>query len=101
MSGNSPHRNSSVPRIVFGLLALLTCLRVWLGPMVLVEPAQAQIPDSGLQRKLLLDEARRTNRLLSDIKQILAVGALNVRIVGADNTGTDNTAGEAGTVPRP
>lgn len=79
------YRAQSFWRSVIGLAALLTCLRIWIGPVTLVEPVSAQIPDSGLQRQLQLDEARRTNRLLEEIKQILDKRTLNVRIRGADN----------------
>ena len=64
---------------------LLTCLKVWIGPTRLIERAEAQIPDAGLQRKQLLDEARLTNLLLGEIKQILEKGTINVRTNGADN----------------
>ena len=50
------------------LLVLLTCLRVWTGPVFLVPSVQAQLPDPALQRKQLLEESRRTNRLLVEIK---------------------------------
>lgn len=73
---------------------VLTCLRVWIGPVALLEPARAQIPDGGMQRKLLLDEARRSNQLLSEIKQILKTHTFNVRIEGADNQA------DARTMPR-
>ena len=76
--------------VAMGLFVLLTCLRVWVGPMPVVQPARAQIPDAGTQRKLLVDEVRRTNQLLTDIKQILATRTLNVRIEGADNPSADN-----------
>lgn len=67
------------------LFVLLTCIRVWVGPQAILEQAQAQIPDSGMQRKLLLEEARQTNQLLSEIKQLLKTHTFNVRIQGADN----------------
>ena len=67
------------------LLVLLTCLRVWTGAEPLIERAQAQIPDSGHQRKLLLDEARKSNQLLTEIAQILRERTLNVRLAPADN----------------
>ena len=70
---------------IFSIIVLLTCLRVWVGPVSMLDEAQAQIPDSALQRKLLLEEARQTNRLLTEIKQLLRKGTLNVRIQGADN----------------
>ena len=66
-------------------LVLLTCFRVWTWPAPMLPVAQAQIPDSGLQRKLLLDEAKRTNQLLGEIRQILTSHIFNVRVEGADN----------------
>ena len=63
---------------------ILTCLRIWLGPFPLLERAEAQIPDAGLQRKQIVDESRRTNELLSDIKRILETQTLQVRLQGAD-----------------
>lgn len=66
-------------------LAVLTCLRVWLGPTQILPQAEAQIPDAGLQRKLLLEEVQRTNELLIEIKQLLTDHTFNVRIAGADN----------------
>ena len=70
---------------VFCLFVLLTCLRTWIGPTPVLQVAQAQIPDAGAQRKLLLDEARQTNQLLTEIKHLLENRTLNVRIQGADN----------------
>ncbi len=70
---------------VFGFFVLLTCIRVWVGPAAILEQAQAQIPDSGKQRKLLVEEARRTNQLLTEIKLLLETCTFNVRIQGADN----------------
>ena len=72
-------------RAVIGIFVLLTCIRVWVGPTQILNQAQAQIPDSGMQRKLLLDEARRTNQLLGRIEQFLKTHTFNVRIKGADN----------------
>ena len=72
-------------RAALGILVLGTCLRVWLGPTTVISPAQAQIPDSGMQRKLLLEETRRTNQLLKEIKQLLEKHTFNVRVDGADN----------------
>jgi len=75
-----------VHRLLVGFV-LLTCLRVWSGSTPILETAYGQIPDAGMQRKQLLDEARTTNQLLSDIKQVLASGTLHVRVDGADNQG--------------
>jgi hypothetical protein len=78
----------------YGLVAFigLSCLRVWLAPAGVdgSAHAQVQIPDSLAQRTALLAEARRTNQLLSDIKEILSSGRLNVVCKGADNKGADN-----------
>ncbi len=90
MSTASQPRRGRLIRSVLAILVLLSCMRAWLGPAELVNQAQAQIPDSALQRKLLLEEARRTNQLLSEIKQILTSRTLNVRVQGADNKGADN-----------
>ena len=72
-------------RVVIGVFLLLTCIRAWVGPETTASRVHAQIPDSGLQRKLLLEEARRTNQLLSDIKRVLETGTLHVQLRSADN----------------
>jgi hypothetical protein len=85
MNKNTRRQESKYMRMVIGLGAVLTVIRVWTGPVLLIEQASAQIPDSGPQRKQLLDETRRTNQLLQEIKQILDTGTLHVRFPGADN----------------
>ncbi len=67
-------------------LVVLTCVKVWLGSGTLTTPAQAQpqIFDSAAQRKLLLEEARKTNRLLGEVLEVLKSGVLNVRVQGTD-----------------
>jgi len=74
----------------------LTCLRVWSGPITFLERAEAQIPDSGLQRKQQLDEIRHTNELLSEIKQILLTRTFNVVVQGADNTSETTSPARGG-----
>ena len=83
---SQPRQNRFVNRMVT-FFVVLTCLRIWMGPFPLLERAEAQIPDAGLQRKQILDEARHTNELLSDIKRILESQTLHVRLEGADNQG--------------
>ena len=83
---SEPRQNRFVNRVVT-LFVALTCLRIWVGPFPLLERAEAQIPDAGLQRKQILDEAKHTNELLSDIKRILESQTLHVRLEGADNQG--------------
>lgn len=72
-----------------GLVAV-TIARVWLGPITTPAPAVAQIPDSGAQRLHLIEEARKTNQLLTEIRQILLTHTFKVRAERADNIGTDN-----------
>lgn len=84
MSTPRPRSEQFLRYVVMAGLAL-TCLKVWLGPLKIENEAYAQIPDSGLQRKQQLDEARRTNELLADIKRILEDHTLKVRMEGADN----------------
>ena len=84
---NRPYSSSPwVQRLVLGFV-LLTCVRVWIGPLPMLETAYGQIPDAALQRKQLLDEAKVSNQLLADIKQALTTGTLHVRLEGADNQG--------------
>lgn len=71
--------------VTITVLMVLTCLRVWIGPVSVTEEARAQIPDAGTQRMALVKEAKRTNQLLTEIKQLLEEHTLNVRIQGADN----------------
>lgn len=73
-------------RAAASFFVLVTCLRVWLGPISILPEAYGQIPDAGLQRKQILEEAMRTNQLLTEIKSILAERTLNVRVQGADNS---------------
>ncbi len=89
---STPNRASRTPflRIVMVAFAVLTCIRVWMGPVAVLPEAQAQIPDSGMQRKLLLEEIRRTNLLLGEIKDLMQKQTFNVRVEGADNPSTDN-----------
>jgi hypothetical protein len=86
---DASHRSDDRPRALARFLltgfVVMTCLRVWLGPWESATTAQAQIPDSGLQRKQAIDEARRTNELLAEIKSILQHEVLNVRVESADN----------------
>jgi len=78
-------RSQRVIRIAVGVFIFLSCLKAWVSPGTLLQPAEAQIPDAGLQRKQTLEAIERTNILLLDIKSTLETKPLNVRIVGADN----------------
>ena len=88
MKTSNTERRSWVREWILPALIAATCIRVWLIPGGDVLPrAQAQIPDSGLQRKQILSAAQRTNALLTQIVDILGSGTIQVRIVDADNTG--------------
>lgn len=74
------------------VFVLATCVRVWLGPDRLISAVNAQLPDPARQRIDLLQESRRTNELLADIKKLLEAQTrmlethtFNVRMRGADN----------------
>lgn len=85
MSQLSAQKRPAIWKHVLNVFLAATCLHVWLGSPPVLQRAEAQIPDAGLQRKLLIEEAQRTNVLLAEIKQMLQAQTLNVRVVGADN----------------
>jgi len=64
--------------ITYALVILLaaTSVRILLGPLSLVDTAQAQIPDSGQQLNQLIEESRRTNALLGEINRLFFLGRL-------------------------
>ena len=78
------HQESPGLRAAIAFFVLITCVRVWVGPIQFLDRAHGQLPDPGLQRKAALTEAKRTNQLLAEIKQVLETKVLNVRIVAAD-----------------
>ncbi len=75
----------SPPRIFFYALIAATCCKVWLGSDSVLPVANAQIPDSGNQRRLIIQEIRKTNVLLQQIHDTLANGTIKVHSGGADN----------------
>lgn len=88
MTAPNTERRSLIREWLLPGLIVATCIRVWLIPGGEVLPrAQAQIPDSGMQRKQILSAAQRTNELLTQIADILGSGTIQVRLVDADNTG--------------
>ena len=74
------YRGSDLWKLTLSVVLLATCVRVWLGPVEWVPDARAQLPDSGLQRKQLLEEARKTNLLLDKLIEHLKHKAIKVRI---------------------
>ena len=73
-------------RILLGIFVLATCLRVWVGPEGVLPRAEAQIPDSGLQRRQMLEEIQRTNQLLEEIIQILRTQTIKVSLPSTDKS---------------
>ncbi len=65
------------------LLAVIA-VELWAARPPLVREAQAQIPDSGLQRNVLIDEARRTNKLLEEILDHLQNKPVKVKSADTD-----------------
>jgi hypothetical protein len=72
--------------VLVTLTALLTIIAIELWAMQpdVVSPAQAQVPDSGLQRYQMIDEARRTNQLLEQILEHLRTKPVKVNITDTD-----------------
>lgn len=93
MTSRGHRRKRNLLETVCVTFVILTCLRVWVGPVSANAQRRTTLPDSALQRKLQLEELKRSNEILQDIRSILTSGTLKVRIEGADNTGTDKKRG--------
>lgn len=74
--------------LLTAITVLLTVIAVelWAERPPLIGDAQAQIPDSGLQRNLLIDEAQRTNKLLAEILAHLQNKPIKVKSVDTDKS---------------
>jgi hypothetical protein len=77
-------RGRGAARWLLAGLGLATCARVWLGPADWLPRAEAQIPDSGLQRKEMIDELARTNQLLEEVLHVLKSGTVKVSLASTD-----------------
>ncbi len=93
MTSQSHRRKRNLLETVCVTFVILTCFRVWVGPVSANAQRPTTLPDSALQRKLQLEELKRSNEILQDIRRILTSQTLKVRIEGADNTRTDNKHG--------
>ncbi|GMU23734.1 MAG: hypothetical protein AMXMBFR13_38120 [Phycisphaerae bacterium] len=82
-----------------GIVVLLAVIAVQLSALIgpLQPRAQAQIPDSGLQRQQLLDAQLQTNRTLDAILQHLRTQSIKVTLAGTDK----GTGGAPAPSPRP
>ena len=88
MDPRTDKRTLSWPRILVILFLAATCWKVWLGDPQVLSIAAAQIPDSGMQRKVLIDEIRNTNRLISQMAATMKTHTFKVRIEGTDKQAT-------------
>ena len=72
--------------VLTALAGLLTVLIVelWVGMPGSAPTAQAQIPDTGLQRQNLVQETQKTNELLQKIYDQLKTGTIKVKTETAD-----------------
>jgi hypothetical protein len=66
-----------------GLLGVIA-VELWAGRPDLVPAASAQIPDTGLQRQQIVEEARRTNQLLEQILSHLRAKPIKVIAAGVE-----------------
>lgn len=78
-------RGSRARRWTVATLFVLTLAKVWLPAVTEPVAAEAQIPDAGAQRVQLVEEARRTNEILAEIRDILRKEPLQVIVRSADN----------------
>ncbi len=65
---------------ILTLALVLTGLRVWLGPIAPESTAMAQLPNAGAKQNEQIEEARKTNALLTEIRDLLKSGTLNVKV---------------------
>ena len=93
MTSKAHTRKRNLLETVCVAFVVLTCLRVWVGPVNAQAQRPTTLPYSALQRKLQLKELERSNEILHEIRDILKTQTLKVRIEGADNTHTDNKRG--------
>lgn len=76
----------TLDRFTRGILCALTVLltiiaiELWVGRPDSVMTAQAQIPDTALQRREIVEETRRTNALLEQILEHLKTKPVQVTI---------------------
>jgi hypothetical protein len=92
-------RGYSLDRFTRSLLCILTALlgivavELWVALPSTAPAAVAQIPDTGLQRLQIVEEARKTNELLREILDHLKNGTVKVRTESADKRGKVKNSG--------
>ena len=87
-----PRREITMDRFTRGLLTVLTALlaviavELWVAMPDGSSVARAQIPDTGLQRLQIIEEARKTNQILEQIREQLREGCMKVRLEDTDKS---------------
>ncbi|MBK8270844.1 MAG: hypothetical protein IPK83_22060 [Planctomycetes bacterium] len=81
--------------VLLGLIAAA----LWDNRPSLLPQAVAQIPDTAMQRKQLVDEQKATNELLARILRHLETKPIKVQTVGTDETKGDSAAPKDGRSP--
>lgn len=69
---------------VIAVLLAVLMVELWAQRPDTVPSAQAQIPDTGLQRQQLVEEQRRTNELLSAVLEHLRTKPIKVRVESSE-----------------
>ncbi len=77
-------RSGNLFRSIITIILVLTCLKVWLGPADIIQPAVAQIPNSGQQRYDMIDELKRVNKQLSELIAVMKTHTIKVQMAGGD-----------------
>lgn len=86
MTGRALHRVYVGLLTTIAVLLAVLVIELWnLAPSML-PIAAAQVPDTALQRKQIVDEARRTNQLLSAILTHLEAKSIKVEMIGGDKS---------------
>lgn len=80
-----PRTRQKVIRTLLFSFLVLTCLKVWLAPVEVVQPVHAQIPNSGQQRYDMIAELKRVNQQLTELISVVKTHTIKVRMAGADN----------------
>lgn len=85
--------------LLTGITVLLAIIAIELSTIMgpIESRAWAQIPDSGMQRKQLLDAQEKTNSILEGIFQHLRSQTIKVKVVGTDK----DSKADSTSAPRP
>ncbi len=89
--------------LLSGIVFLLAVIAVELATLIPLQPrAMAQIPNSGLQRKQMLEAQDQSITLLDGILQHLRTQTLKVKVIGTDKeTRTEAARPEGSAAPAP